>query len=53
MLHSCICICSPARVQTEKFDGLKVFAAMAAVKRRQGVTVAAEVQVCGWEDDEK
>jgi hypothetical protein len=39
--------CSPARVQTGKFDGLNVFAATAAVKQRQGVTVAAEVQVCG------
>ena len=47
MLHFCICICSPARVQTGKFDGLNVFAATVAVKLRQGVTVAAEVQVCG------
>ena len=49
MLHSCIY--SPARVQTDKFDGLNVVATTAAVKQRQVQIVAAEVQVCGGLED--
>ena len=45
MLHSCIC--TAVSMCANWYDGLNVFAATAVVKQRQGVTVAAEVQVCG------